>query len=359
MKKLKFYIYTAIVMIATSSYYATMCDKYNPEEYSSKTPVDFVYVNKSDYKINALLLDHETSAYDTLLNNKTTINLEPGENVTFVTDNIIDGSKSIFEEYIVVFNDSVFFSYYAKPRVSPYHANGWNADIPLYPTSYKIHSGVNEQDHTIYEFTFTNEHYESVCDRASIHEKISKNENGERYFTNWGYYKDPQNRGTGVLIDSLLWSPFDYDTKAEQLQGHFHYFGYEESLTVCPKGWRVPEAEEFSSLIANHSSWGDNRSKLDTNSELDSNTEDGYWFSGSKNYSLDVPAVHFSPHYLWKDNELKVGMYWTSTRDSEGMAFAFRFDSSGDIGLVRKDESETYLLRCVKNYDRRKYYFGD
>lgn len=79
MKRFKFNICMAVVLIISLSLYTQKCDNYNPEEYSSEKPVDFVYINKSDYTINALLLDHKTDALDTLLDNKTTINLEPGD----------------------------------------------------------------------------------------------------------------------------------------------------------------------------------------------------------------------------------------------------------------------------------------
>ncbi len=354
MKRLRFYIQMLVVLIMSLSLYTTRCDNYDPEEYSSKTPVDFVYVNKSDYKINALLLDHRTDAYDTLLNNKTTINLEPGDSVTIVTDKPVDGSREIFKQYVVIFNDSDFVSCNPRSRRNP--TSGWNADIPLYPISYKIYTDENERNHTVYEFTFTNDHYESACMTAYVYEKISTTERGERYFKDWKYYYDYQNSGTGVTIDSLVWSPGDYNSTMVPRRGNYHYYKYEDALIKCPKGWRIPTAEEFSSLIANHSQWGDDSRKYDPEQYT---INGGYWFSGSKEYTVDAPAVYFPSHYLWSDNDLKSGLYWTATRCSDNLALAFRFDNAGNIGLVQKDESETYLLRCVKDYNLRKYYYGD
>ncbi len=356
MKKFKFYFHIIIVLILASSS-ATMCDNYNSEEYSSKNPVDFVYINNSDYKINALLLDHITYAYDTLLNNKTTINLEPGESVTIATNNPVDGSRAIFSQYVIIFDDATFFSCIARERRTLYD-RGWNNGIPMYPTSYKILSEINERNHTVYEFTFTNEHYDVVCEDRNKKDNILISENGERYFKDWEHYEDPQNDGTGVAIDNLLWSPFDYDTKVEQLKGHLHYCSYDDAMKSCPQGWRAPTAEEFALLSANHSQWGDSRGE--TNSHFEENTEVGFWFSGSKEYSSDVPAVHFDPHGTWAESNQDVGMYWTSTEDLEdNLAVAFRFDKSGNIGLVKKEKSEKYIVRCVRNCDRRKYYFGN
>ncbi len=356
MKRLRFYIYVTAVLVATSSS-ATMCDNYKPEKYSSDNPVDFVYVNKSDYKINALLLDHVTYAYDTLLNNKTTINLEPGESVTIVTNNEVDGNSAIFNQYIVIFDDATFFSCMARERRSLY-GRGWNDGLPMYPTSYKILSGVNERNHTVYEFTFTNEHYEVVYDDNSKKDNILINEDGKFYFKDWERYADLQNEGMGVMIDNLLWSPFDYDTKVEQLKGHFHFLIYEDAVKSCPQGWRAPTADEFAALTANHSKWGESRTEQ--SSRFEENSEVGYWFSGSKEYSVDVPAVYFDPHGTSDNLNQDEGIYWTSTQEPDDkMAVAFRFDKSGNIGLVQKEKSEPCLLRCVKDYNLRKYYFGD
>ncbi len=344
----------AVVLIISLSFYTTRCDNYEPEKYSSENPVDFVYINKSDYTINALLLNHKTSAYDTLLDNKTTINLEPGDSVTIVTDNPVDGNDAIFKEYIVIFNNTEFFCCVARSRRNPY--GGWDPDIPLYPISYKIRTNENERKHTVYEFTFTNNHYESMCTGSWVHDEICTTEEGERYFKDWEYYDGPQSQGMGVIIDSLVWSPCDYNSTM-RIRGYHSYYKYEDALNICPKGWRTPTAEEFKSLMANHSQWGENRGESVTDPKKA--TEEGYWFSGSNKYSLEAPAVFFPTHYLWRDNDLNVGLYWSATKDSDGLAKAFRFDSSGDIGIVSKDESDTYLLRCVKDYNRRKYYFGD
>lgn len=254
------------------------------------------------------------------MDNKTTINLEPGDSVTIVTDNPVDGNCAIFKEYIVIFNNTEFFSCFAGQRRSPY--GGWNPEIPLYPISYKIHSDENERNHTIYEFTFTNSHYENVGSESWAHEEICTTEKGERYFKGWEYYDGPQSQGMGVTIDNLVWSPCNYNSTM-RIRGYHSYYKYEEALTICPKGWRIPTAVEFTSLMSNHSQWGETRGE--SVSDPKKAMEEGYWFSGSNKYTLEAPAVFFPSHYLWSDNDLKVGMYWTATKDSDGLAQAFRF----------------------------------
>lgn len=319
---------------------------YDPKEYASEKPVDFVYVNKSDYKINALLLNHITESYDTLLD-KTTINLEPGEQVTIVTDEPVDG-YDLFCQYVVIFNDSDFFCCRCRPRLGD-----WDDDIPMYPQCYKILPGTNENGHAVYEFTFTNVHYDSVNENRWVSDIIVTDENGERYFKDWERYDDNMNVGMGVMIDGLVWSPFDYDTKVDKLQGHFHSVNFEDAQKSCPKNWRAPTADEFKLLSSNHSKWGEGKGKPTYYVDNDK-TEDGLWFSGLNAFSDEVPSVFLYSRDLWSDNFLKVGKYWSSTKASDGKALAFRFDSRGKIGLVQEDESEYCMLRCVKS-NRRKY----
>ncbi len=178
MKRFKFNILMAVVLTGSL---AMMCeDNYKPEEYSSEYPVDFVYINNSDYKITALLLDHRMYVYDTLLSNKPTFNLKHNESVTIVTNDKVDGSKAIFKQYLVMFNDSLYFDCYARPRRELY-GRGWRSYIPLFPISYKILPDVNERNHTVYEFTFTNEHLEDVASYAWSYGKVITDEQGERH----------------------------------------------------------------------------------------------------------------------------------------------------------------------------------
>ncbi len=344
MKRINFCLFVILMALAV-----TAC-RYDPKEYASEKPVDFVYVNKSDHKINALLLNNITDGYDTLFD-KTTINLEPGEQVTIATDEPVDGYE-LFCQYIVIFNDSDFFCCRCRPRLGD-----WDDDIPMYPQCYKILPGTNENGHAVYEFTFTNGHYDSVKENRWTSDIIVTDENGERYFKDWERYDDNMNVGMGVMIDGLVWSPFDYDTKVDKLQGHFHSVNFEDAQKSCPKNWRAPTADEFKSLTANHSEWGERRGNGGDGaiSVIEKETkEEGIWCSGSVEYSSKSPAVHLSPYDWWSDGALRAGKYWTSTKVSEDEAIAFTFNSLGKMEFIQENISKNCMLRCVKS-DKRKY----
>lgn len=342
MKRINFCLFIILIALVV-----TGC--YDPKKYSSEKPVDFVYVNNSDYKINALLLDwpHASDYYDSLIN-KTTINLEPGEKMTVVTDKVVNGSYSIFAQYFVVFNDTEFFYCFRKFHYGFSSECGWDENIPLYPTSYKILPGTNENGHTVYEFTFTNAHYDSVMENSAVSDVILTDENGKRYFQGWERYKDGFIDGMGVVIDGLAWSPFDWFMRVNNNLVPDHRC-FDEA--ICPTGWRLPTADEFKSLATNHSKWGEERERV--NSVYDE--AEGMWFSGTNEYSADIPAIHLSVSDRWSTPINKVGKYWTSTKTSDEEAIAFTFSNNGKVELSQENVSKNCLVRCIKS-DRRKYY---
>ena len=327
---------------------------YNAEEFTSQKPVDFVYINNSDYKIDALLLKSRsvTTDYDSLIN-VTNINLKPGERMTVVTEDPVDGRFAIFYQYVVIFNDSEFYCCFAKNRVdlNPGYVNfGWNENIPMYPSSYKVLRGTRENGHTVYEFTFTNAHYDIVRDKyfMDASDIVLTDDQGVRYFKGWDRYDDGLNVGAGVTIDGLLWSPFDCFSGKESTA----HRGYDEALTLCPIGWRLPTAEEFKSLSSNHSKWGEVR---DSDGDASSSAE-GIWFCGTNEYSQEAPSIHLRPSDRWSTLGHKVGKYWSSTKVSDEEAVTFTFDDKGEVGLASESVTKNCLVRCVKD-DRKKYYW--
>lgn len=312
--------------------------EYDAEKFTSQKPVDFVYINNSDYKIDALLLKSESGDYDRLVN-ETTISLKPGERMMVVTNDPVDGNEEIYRQYIVIFNDSEFYSCRYRDKIGYLGSWRWNYDIPLYPSSYKVLSGTRENGHTVYEFTFTNACYDSARGECWVSDVVLTDESGVRYFKGWDTYDDEWNSGQGVMIDGLSWSPFDYHSNNERTE----HCGYDQAMKSCPTGWRLPTEEEFKSLSANYSGWGGSAFE-----------EDGIWFSGTNEYSSDVPSVRLRPSNSWSTLGHKVGKYWTSTKVSDDEAVAFTFDDKGEVGLANESVAKECLIRCVKS-DRKKY----
>ena len=110
----------------------------------------------------------------------------------------------------------------------------------------------------------------------------------------------------------------------------------------CPDGWRVPTKSELEMLIKCHSYW--------TANDAD---QVGYWLSGEKTYTEDVPQVFFpvSGVRTYSNGGATgrggVGYYWSSTPSNSGAEYFFfnRNNVSISTGGYR---ANGHSVRCVK-----------
>ena len=326
--------FVALVMVLV-----TGCE-YDAEKYSTKIPADFYYVNNSDHKMDMLFLPQgvTSSGYDTLID-KTTIHLRPGESVLVKTDDPVDGNDPIFGQFVVIYDDTEFFSYFSNSRVSSIWtisiSRGWDRKIPLYPISYKKLSGTNEFGHQTLEFIFTNEHYDMMKEgKDNVNDTIITVEHGERFFKGWNLYK----KYSGVDIGGVHWAPVDY---VNEYYGDLGYSTYHEAMHGCPLSWRLPTAEEYKILSTNHSAWNAKYSD-----------DSGMRFSGLKEYSADSPSLLLTPDV--ESGVYREGNFWTSTKVSDDEALVFSFNNNNKVSLEPAGISKRYRVRCVKT-EKRKY----
>ena len=304
--------------------------KYDAEKYSTKVPADFYYVNNSDHKMDMLFFPKGvwSSGYDTLID-KTTIHLRPGESILVKTDDPVDGHEPIFEQFVVIYDDTEFFSYFSTIF------RRWDRRIPLYPISYERLYGTNEFGHQTLEFIFTNEHYDMMkAGKDNVNDTIITDEHGERFFKGWNLY----GKYSGVNIDGVLWAPVDYGEKNCGNQG---YATYHEAIRGCPISWRLPTAEEYKILSTNHSAWNAKYSD-----------DSGMRFSGLKEYSADSTSLLFTPDA--DSGVYREGNFWTSTKVSNDEALLFSFNNNNKVSFKPAEISKRYRVRCVKT-EKRKY----
>ena len=130
-----------------------------------------------------------------------------------------------------------------------------------------------------------------------------------------------------TVIDGLTW--MNYNIGATESNENGDIYTYDEALTVCPEGYRLPTIGEFDSLTANHSDW------------TTYNGRNGYWFSGSQIYSATASAI-FLP-----DSE-----YWSATEKDEDFVYYQGFDSSYTYIETKILDPKKYYsccyVRCVK-----------
>lgn len=114
----------------------------------------------------------------------------------------------------------------------------------------------------------------------------------------------------------------------------------------CPSGWRVPTQSELSELSKNKSEW-----------TMNTNNQNGFWFSGSKPYSEVVPQVFlpasgsrgFDDGIKYQRNNS--GNYWSSST-VDHIAYDLGFGSgfgSPYSTIGKHSRSGGYSVRCVQD----------
>jgi uncharacterized protein (TIGR02145 family) len=141
---------------------------------------------------------------------------------------------------------------------------------------------------------------------------------------------------------SVLRSPNWYDRYNPLTYNHWTY--PTESESPCPDGWVMPSSEQYTSLSTNHSPW------------IVNNNITGYWYSGSKTYSEDIPRIFLPTSGMRTEDGTSIdrcseGYYWTREQwlyeiDVQEVAGMMYNTSSNEI--EHKSCFNAYSVRCVK-----------
>lgn len=134
-----------------------------------------------------------------------------------------------------------------------------------------------------------------------------------------------------VKIDNLTWMQMNVGATNRDLVGTA--FTYNDALTVCPEGWRLPTRFEFESLIKN-------RSKPSNYQGFT-----GRWFSGKTPYADAKDKVFLSRTFF--KSKYDTGYYWSSTRFDDKYAYCLSFNAA-NVTVNRTLQSNKMPVRCVK-----------
>ena len=145
------------------------------------------------------------------------------------------------------------------------------------------------------------------------------------------------NDGTQITLDSLTtdingktWKQFNVGARlGGRIYGNLYTF--DNAMTVCPTGWRLPTNDEFASLYLNRSDLTTYRGAT------------GRWFSGSQTYSSSASAI-FLP-FLSSQN---FGFYWSSTEYDSDYTYALNITTTS-IYRTYRSRSNEYSVRCIKD----------
>ncbi len=127
---------------------------------STDLPVDYVYVNNSDYHIEAQIGTDNLNR--NIVQRTMPIDLMPGDRDTIVTNKVMP-PRFLSSRYTVVFSDSVLFTQYICK---------WHGDSNYFPrfcVAYTKLKDVNSNGHLLYQFTYTNAHYDMMSSYSHQH----------------------------------------------------------------------------------------------------------------------------------------------------------------------------------------------
>ena len=151
------------------------------------------------------------------------------------------------------------------------------------------------------------------------------------------YAKSPNASFNWTRNDIYLWNP----------QSDNCVISKSELNDPCPKGWRLPDLQDFYKLAAHFSE----------STEYPEGGPEGVWFSGDQPYSVNVPRI-FLPYVGLRDvygeayGRDNIGAYWSGRHGGgEGLVWHLYFvKGSGDPDVGPSAfPHEGYAVRCVKD----------
>lgn len=124
-----------------------------------------------------------------------------------------------------------------------------------------------------------------------------------------------------AVIDKETWKQFNLGAGESNFIGDKYTF--DEALTACPAGWRLPTKDDLESLSGHHSGFS---TYLGVQ---------GRWLSGSREYSSSVPAIFFPSG----------DFYQSSTEAGQNEAYVY---SSRNATVSSRYKSMKHNVRCIK-----------
>lgn len=145
-----------------------------------------------------------------------------------------------------------------------------------------------------------------------------------------------------VEVGGLKWATKNVGASEDNPYGSL--YTYEQAITACPDGWRLPSRTELRMLTQNFST------------AVSYDGVSGKWFSGSTPYKEGVEAV-FLPYaggHMHEYDEGQyfdtIGYYWSSTMDSKNSCWFLYFaDFSLETSCLFFSSYHKFSVRCIKN----------
>ena len=142
--------------------------------------------------------------------------------------------------------------------------------------------------------------------------------------------------GETTSVCGQVWMNYNLGASDENIKGNTYTF--DESLTACPSGYRVPTRNELKSLIPNYSEW------------KSYNGVEGRWYSGGRVYTSKESAIFLPTTYV-DLSSTATGYYWSSTVKENGGGYTLLLAENANFIInVQITDGGKQSVRCLQDY---------
>ncbi len=143
-------------------------------------------------------------------------------------------------------------------------------------------------------------------------------------------------------LDIVTDSSWCYDNDESNCKKYGRLYTWDIAMTICPKGWHLPDRSEWSILYYATNDWRETGTNLKSKPP-DWNGIDGFGFSALPG-GIRTPNGTFRAIGSW-------GYWWDATEDDDSITAHYHYMGSdyGVLGGHSNDKSNGYSVRCVKN----------
>lgn len=143
----------------------------------------------------------------------------------------------------------------------------------------------------------------------------------------------------GIIINGTRWATRNVDTSGtftRHPENFGRHFTWEQAQNACPRGWRLPTANELESLSSAGSAWGATR-----------NGVNGRIFGVPPN-QIFIPAAGWIGWNIALSDFVGVGgTYWSGTKHNDELVKALGFSDIGVLAGFGWTTGDKLSVRCV------------
>jgi len=139
------------------------------------------------------------------------------------------------------------------------------------------------------------------------------------------------------------WAYEDED-KMETASGFL--YNWSAAINACPKGWHLPNADEWTTLfnfLGGNDVAGGKLKEEDTWDKLNVDATNSSGFTA-------IPGGYYLNSLLRYENYFTNAIFWSaSATDNDNATVVFLTNESGKVSVFNNDKKDGYSIRCIKD----------